>query len=127
MQSGFTPCIIPEIASGVVYGLVKFYGRVAHRSADHGDTFWVDDCGSSVLVNLAHLEGIVLEKGEMYRFMGETDETGLPIASEQVSVKLHIPPVPCEGFEGDVYEKALRLRQSFESEFHSLVGYAIRK
>ena len=127
MQAGFTPCVVSDIASGVACGLVKFFGRVSDKSSAERDVFCVDDRGSTILVNLSNLEGIILEKGEVYRFMGETEDGVLPFAQELVSVKLHVPPVLCEGFDGDIYEKALRLRESFESEFHSLVGYAIRK
>jgi hypothetical protein len=127
MKECFVHKTISEISANAISGPVKFYGRVARRELNSSDLVLVEDGGVSVIVDISRFENVVLEEGEQYRFAGESVFLDGQLSGITCKFIALMCPVRVDGYEGDMFEKAVSMRRRFEVEFHSLVGYATKR
>lgn len=126
MASHFQRCTIRQIVSEELSGPVLFHGRVIRFIPESPGLVVVGDGEFEVVVDFSNLEGPSVEKGEYYRFLGETHSQLTDGSHMSPLVRLHVPAVRSDGFDSNVYERCISAKKSFLEGFDGLIGYAIK-
>lgn len=121
-QSSTCSCLPKlELGSGC-----KFVARFLEFLPSDSNRWLVEDRQWRAVVDTSTLENVVCEPGEWYRFMGEVAGDVAFGTCDLPMIKLHVHPRACDGFEGEISDRALHLRSEFLQGFDSLVAYAYR-